>query len=439
MPDKPRNHDKMVVPGDYNLNSLVLTSYNGFTIDLQPLLLEFVLHEDIYQNTLSGQLTIGENVNLIKHVPLIGNEILKVQFKTASREDEISKKFFIYKIENKLSLGEKQNVYTLKFCSQEFINSQQSKISKSFQNTKISEMVGVIYENYLQSDSSKSLIAQTTLFPKNIVIPYQSPLSAINWLAKRAVSQDTKDFSYLFYETMDGFFFNTINYSAKTSKTPIKTYQYYITGHYKDGFDTRNLDEEFSRIESYEIISLNNTLNNIAGGVFASKLLTHDITFKKYSTTNFAYNPDFAELTRINESGILPRNGDIFSDRAYSHFSFYPKHSYLHDDIIDSDEYDVFVQKRLAHMGSFDTLRLQIQINGDSNRRVGDIIEVKLFSTEPKPISMPDIFDPYLSGNYLITRVTHIFSKSSYKMKLQLEKDSLNEAYPEQKNIVDKS
>lgn len=427
------SHDKMVVPGEYNLEALTLISYNGISVDIRSNVIELIVHEDIYQNFLSGEILIGENVNLIRHLPLIGNETIEITFLTPSRTMPIKQRFFVYKIGDKADLDNsyKTNIYRLFFCSIPCIKSQQTKISRSFANLTHAEMVTAIYNDYLSD--GKKIVVQPTLGKKHLVIPYMSPMAAINMIAKKSMSGDGKDVSYLFYETMNSYEFTTINYLAKVQKEPDITFQYAAANVTRQDGSYRELNSDIRRIEKYDIITLNNTIKNLHDGVFASRMLTHDITYKKFMFTDYLYNQNHQELTTLHPHGMLPKTEQNFSMSPMANYQYYPKHSYAYDGVLDNDECEAIVPKRNAHMAHFDTFRLSALVAGDTNRRVGEIVGVKIFAGETHHNVDDDPFDYYLSGKYIITKITHILQKESYKMRLSLERDSLPHPYPDQK------
>jgi hypothetical protein len=112
----------------------------------------------------------------------------------------------------------------------------------------------------------------------------------------------------------------------------------------------------------------------------------------------------------------------------------YPRQSYAFDNITINDDYDKTILKRNAHFAHLENSKLSILVAGDSNRRVGELIYVDIPSIEPGGKN-DDIYDPYLSGNYIITQITHMVSKMQYKMRMNLERDSLPQPYPENKKV----
>lgn len=430
--------DKILIPGEVVIDDVFITSYNGFTIDIKNHISEIVINESIDAVCVSGYVMVADNVNLIRNVPLIGNEKITFTFYTPSRS-KINKTFFCYKLDSKIDTetNKSASLYRLHFVSEEYVNSLKKKISVSFQNKKYSEMVYQIYSNYL--NTSKKIKIQETLDKKNIVFPYIDPFTAIANLAIKSISSDNKDKTFLFYEDLDGFNFCNINYKD-TTNGPVAEYTWFPvnTSENSDPWVIKNLEKEFYRIESFEMGSHINAVKNIEDGLYSSLILSHDITYKTVKAQGFNYNFDYSRLNKIYENGILPKNNDKFSDYNYSHYRLYPKQSYAYNDVEINDDYDNIVLEKNAHLKQLENNRINILVAGDSQRRVGESVKINIPSMQPSLFSDEE-YDPYLSGKYIITKITHMISPYYYKMRLYLERDSLPIAYPEQKTVEIKS
>lgn len=426
--------EKILIPGECVFDDVRITSYNGFVLDIKNHISEIVINESIDAVSVSGYVMIADNINLIRNIPLIGNEKLTLTYYTPSRP-KITKTFFCYKIDAKIDSENNKNgsLYRLHFVSEEYVTCLKKKISISFQNKKYSEMVFDIYSSYV--NTSKKIKIQETLDKKNIVFCYTDPFSAINDLAIKSVSFDNKDKSFVFYEDMDGYNFCNINYKANMIG-PVAEYSWFPvnTSESRDPLIIKNLEKEFYRIESFEKTSHINTLHNIENGLYSSVLLAHDITYKTVKAKVFNYNYDYLNLNKLYPNGILPKTNDKFSDYNYSHYRLYPRQSYAYDNVEINDDYTNCVLEKNAHLKQLENNRINILVAGDSQRRVGESIIINIPSMQPSLFSNED-YDPYISGKYIITKITHMISPYYYKMRLYLERDSIPISYPEQKIV----
>lgn len=421
------NINKISNPGEYVLTSLKLTSYNGFEVDLRSNMLELVIHEGVYQNFLCGELLIGENVDLKRHVPLTGNEVLEISFKTASFPESIRHKFYVYKASPGISLNtnNKATSYHLFFVSFGGINTQIQKLSRSYANLKYSEMVTSIFVDY-SIDNDKSITVLPTSGKKQYIIPYMSPVEAINILSSRSVSEDLQSFSYVFYETLDEYKFIPINYDENVSGT----YTQFPPNLTRSDGIFRELNSEMGRIHSLSIENHIDTVDNIGHGVYASRLVTHDCIYKAIEETDYTYS-DYNDVKKINTYGILPPITKF--DSPNMNRVVKAKHSFLYENVMDSDNYEDSILKRKAHFNHFKNNKISILVSGDSTKRAGQLVSVNILAGDTKLHLTDNPFDYYLSGKYLIAKVTHMIQVDKYVMRLDLERDSMPRAFPSQK------
>ena len=106
--------------------------------------------------------------------------------------------------------------YTLHFLSEEYIINLKSKVMKSsldpgtLEPRRISAIVKSLYTQFFKRGRiAKKIFIEPTKNPSSLVIPNYPPFKAFNFLASRAVSagQHAMGSSFLFYETVKGFFF----------------------------------------------------------------------------------------------------------------------------------------------------------------------------------------------------------------------------------------
>jgi hypothetical protein len=433
------NSDKISLPGEYNLTSLVLTSYNGFSVDLRPNLVELMVNENIYHPSLSGQLMISENVTLLRHLPFIGTERLEVEFQTPSRDVKCKRTFRVYKADDQLKVSEtaKLGIYTFYFTTEEALTNQKLRISRAYQNLQYSSMIGSIYNDYLKSKTDpRDLLIEPTLGKKNFVLPYSKPFAAITTLAQLCISQDSKDTTYRFYETFDGFRFTSLNYYRKMNSLPIQIYSEF-EANLSIGKTFKDIQKDFSRIESWGFVKNIDTLSAMVNGSLASSFVGVNQTYKDITLKKYGYNPDFFQQTTLESAGILPLAADSYSREAFTDYQVVNNTSNLYSNSPSTIEYEKTLLQRKAHLSQFAANCIEIQVAGDTERRVGDIVRVNLFSGNANKKGDPDVYDPYLSGRFVITGITHMLQKKRHSMKLILQRDSIAEPFPESKVITD--
>ena len=433
----------------FDVQDVSIKTYSGRDIKLNQMWTQIDIYEDIFNNCMTGQLLIKDHQNLILNGPLCGRETLTIKFKTPGRKTN-TKEFYCYKLGPRTPEVNEQSVfYTLSFVSKEFITSQQTKISK-FYDGKINEIVEKIFKDEM---GGTKLEAEPCMHKQKFIIPYWSPLTAINWLASRAVDQkNTENCNWIFYETLDGFKFNSLSNLMKEEPTSapdsfLESLSRSVTtffgsnkkGKYsdfayfpkKDRAEGRDKEREFKNMERFILQHQFNTMENIDSGMYASHLLTHDIVRKKYEHFTYNYNDQFGANDTINKHPLVARGNDKLSDKEWGHYKFYPKHKLLHDEKDDNDKIQTWALSRNSQMQQAEAIRFNFTVPGDSERRVGQVVNLTIpnFLSPSEPSQ--NWYDKYLVGDYLISSIRHSISKENYEMNIEVIRDSLPKALPD--------
>ena len=155
----PASQTGIQSPGEISIDSLVIYSMNGNFLSVLDYMVEIQLYESIFSNVLSGELLLSDSANLIKVLPIIGEELLILKAKTPTLPDTygITKTFRIYSVEDRnLVRDQNTQVYKLKFISQEGIVDSLSPLFNPYQGT-ISDVVGQIYSENLAVERTYDL------------------------------------------------------------------------------------------------------------------------------------------------------------------------------------------------------------------------------------------------------------------------------------------
>ena len=67
-----------------------LLNFKGDDLDITSFLIGFAIFEDIQKNTMSMQVGIADGVGLIERFPIVGDEIVVIQFTAPSYEESIT-------------------------------------------------------------------------------------------------------------------------------------------------------------------------------------------------------------------------------------------------------------------------------------------------------------------------------------------------------------
>lgn len=417
--------NKLSSASEINLSKLEIVTQSGLSVDVSTFFVSLELYESMFSNTITGSVTIHDKNNLLGNTAINGKEKINVVFNTPSAP-EISKTFYVHEISlNQRIPGKKESMIKINFSTLPFFLSYSQKISKSYKNKSISQIALSIFFDYLSNKNDRLEYVITSIpdtGPKtSVVIPRWTPFQTLNWLAKKAEKNGNCD--YMFFESMEGFFFAPLSFFK--SQIPVTTYKY-VEEKVTDGL-SKNIDLEISKIMTFvDISDIDKKSQLEMEGVFASRMLVHDTTFKSIEANNFSYLKDLgdSEIITLEKNLIAPFSyiDKVSPTVKYMHKC---KSEYSFDGVKEQSS-PFNHQKRLSHLLRNNTKVLRLDVPGDSRRRVGDVINVEILS--PEYIGAKDdtdILDKYLSGRYLISSIGHhIVRNDGYFMGLEVMKDS---------------
>jgi len=353
----------------------------------------------------------------------------RFSFKTPGNPNFIQLHLRVYKIDARELEKERRQFYILRCIDNiEFINAQ-TRISKSYKGMLISDIANDIQTNFLSS-SFISIEPTKNLF--HIIPPYWTPIKTLNFLASRANSQKYVGSNYVYYQTVDGFNFESIE-SLCDTYPPVQNYIFQTANVRKDipeGYKPRTVDLDQIALESYKFANNLDTLENITNGMYTNRLIWHDIQRKQFGINDFDYPnsyPNFQHIEPNNVKGGLSylwTSKSDFNTNVYGECKLYPiglpgQENHVAD----------WMQPRLSQMQQLQNIRLYVTIPGDSLRRVGDLVSVTLPSPEALVEDQLQLED-YLTDRYLVVGVRHTINKAKYVTHLELVKDSIFKAYP---------
>ena len=449
--------DQIDRAGAFQLGGVNLISYKSFDgdgvpnrLDIRNLLVEFNIYEDINSPFLSGDLTLIDGTNAIQELPITGFERLEFFFRSPNTDKgfDFSVKsghpMFVYALENRQGANPRSQVYTLKFISLEAIRDNQTRVSQAFSGS-IDQMVTDICYNYLKT--KKNVLVEETRGVHKFVIPRVKPTTAIKFLRKNTRSLSYENSGMLFYENAHGFQFKSYEglFCSKDG-TPRE-----IKAHYTP--KVKNVGENHTynaqSVEHFKVISQFNTLQNTAHGVYASRLITHDLYNKTFATHDFDYNLEYekqnhlehdAKGGKIDNNGILPffnyDNGETFGSKNEGVLFLQSETAKVHNTHELPQSKDI-LQKRVSQHLAVNSLAIEITVPGSTEINIGDIVHFAMPKYSKATENDINDQDTYLTGRYLISAARHQVSIVSKKHTtvLELIKDSFNTAYPEE--IVD--
>ena len=214
----------------------------------------------------------------------------------------------------------------------------------------------------------------------------------------------------------------------------------------KSGTGQTDIIKEMQTVDGYTIKDQFDTLKNLSNGVYASRMVSHDLFNKTFKEVNFDYNTYFPTIFHTEHDGAggltdnksqLPifnfKEGQMISDKAEGTLNFVSSTTQIQNDFTNEKFEDLY-NRMMAQKLSFRSQVLSLDCKGFTGISVGDLCSFEVPSYEPEGMDNPLGIDPYMSGRYLVRKIHHRISTSTdlHTMNLECVKDAVRVAYPEE-------
>ena len=410
-------------------------------IDVTPIVKSISLTESIFEPAIKGSLVTFDTAGsrLYQVTGALG-ELNPIEFSFFSRTAEAQddpiqpSNLLIYKIEAGTESGMSNMTNICYFATKPFFVNQSRMISKYYDDT-ISNVV-----QQLCKELEIECEPESTSDKIKMILSYDSPFAHIISLSKKAKSnKKPKDLDYVFYETVDN----------KHLFKPISSFKDKdIKWKYKVLKPHPELEVEEAK---YSVLKHGaapfSPINNALNGMYSSEIISFDTTTGDYTSKTHVFSEN--KYTKIANKKIV-NSEPTFDQVAKSGVAVrrFVKQRFLFDCGEDPSGYDKvglqddWVGDRLVSMQSINQVVLNMTLPGNSNMRVGDLMEFRkpineaILQDEGTQVREKDIF---YSGNFLITDITHdLIMKSgstpdaltaTYTMRVRAIKDSKGEEY----------
>ncbi len=437
--------DFIYKPGDYTLDGVVISGTTGRQVEVTDQVLELIIYEDIESSSLTGSLLIDDNSGIYQALPIIGQE--KLLFKVTTPGYPLSIDFTIffanvYDVEKRITSGEHSHTYLLNWTTDEALLNVRTKVSKSFKG-QFSTHVEEILRDQKYLNSRKRLFIEETKNNRTYVVPNLSPFRTIKNMAEESISKEDEHSYYLFFETTQGYHYRS--FDSLLGKTKSNTVSPTTRVYRLQPVEPSDpIEKRITQILEFEVLDSSDTLTNSSNGMFSSTLLQHDIYNKQLNRYDYNFSNNYSKTVRTNSH--LNKSGPLVSDtnlenREKKTISDYPSSrifvhpsssSNLHTGGSVDNNAKQWLQSSVSRFFEQDFFQVQFLTYGDTSVNVGDVIDLRIPSNRPLSTSEgSDIFDPILSGRYVITNIKHTIAHrdSAHGMTIRCVKDSVTNAF----------
>lgn len=387
---------------EFSVRKVNLITYEGETLNIKNIISEYNIYESLSSSSISAELLVFDNNNLLENYNIFGQEKVIIEIGN-SPEELYTLELYLFKISGR-TMHQKKQGYILHCCSKEVLINEGKRISKRFKNLKSEEIIKNVLNNYLGIDN-KEFVFDPSIYNINVLSPNWRAFDLIAWLQTRTIPSQYKDSAgYYFYETLNKTF-NFRSVDNLINKKPI----YNIPYTYTQGNTTASkTSTERFRIKRFTLPAPFNILESSRVGLFSHCKMNIDITNRRFYSSFQSMDEFFESAETLNEQKPYRSSGLLDLTKSPTRIVMQP---FLADTWSDSDKTlntDVInnnINKSVFRYNLFNMNKLEIEIKGDFNLRVGSVVEISI--PTPRPTTTIVKRDDRLSGKYLVHSIKH--------------------------------
>lgn len=378
------------------------SSNTGELVDITQLMDQFIIYEDLLQNSISARLIFRDQVNLVGTLPIVGGEEIQIKYRTPIYSDFIDLTFIVSQVGERVINNDSTNIQMnqLLLCTPEVWWAVNNDMNAAYKGT----YSDIIKRLLSDSGTKKKLVDdEQSVGINEYVAPSLSFFKAIRFCAGRA---NTKSSSPLmFWETNFGYHMKSLKAIYDTE--PVKNI--YIEDRSISGINN-DAEKVFNSVYSYNYLPSNNRLYQFEQCAFSDVNVMVDLTNARIIKVNNTYENTVDKLgIKLNK---YPLNDDAKSIR-------------------DKDDVYMPYRKDLSHLTAFtknsnmvlmDNVSLMINIPGDSGLKTGDIIHLDI----PSKVGTEITTEKHTSGKWLVRSIKHLIMKTEYSQVCEITKDSFD-------------
>lgn len=487
---------KVVNTGSMEAETFTLKSLQtGEELNIFPIMQEFSIYES-FEHYPTMDIVIEDANSLVTTFPIIGEEILKVELSIPdpSFVRKIRHEFRVAAIKNLYRGAQVRNsIYLIRCVSREQIVDVSSHIRKSYSNMPVSDMAKSLYDSFIRAEYEMfdefPIDVSASEGARTIVVPNMRPREAMNFLCREAKSSEYKPSNYVFYKTLDGFYFRTFDeiINGRTGGTVGGTVveEYFLTEKSLDGelFNSQRvwnsetgfgdddvgnskietptvgdlkdqLDEQtrlatikaalgisatdttirsrkslkpiaWQKITEFRIHRVFDLEESLSSGAFDNTFYVINPLNQYFEKKTYNYNKDydsFQKIAKVTDGRLLYEGGELATLAGDSNLNMIVTNYGTGTE--NQDTKLEFANLMLAANGLINHLIVDITLVGDTDRRIGDTIDVRF----PEFTGTDDLItktNRLFAGKYVVVAVRHNYNKDvGYSMSIRCVKNA---------------
>ena len=426
-----------------NINSDSVNNSMPDYVELTKTISTWGITESMSSPFISGFAVINESDNMLEDVPLIGEEEIELTY-TDFYGESATHKFFLYAIEDigpASSTNDRMMKYTIRFCSVSKLQGDQRSIRKSYNNTKISDIVEDIYNTFIVTDNKdydKPIDIEETEGEQSLVIPNLRSDAAMQFLSRRAYSSKNNTSLYRFFETRERYYFCTPEYLVEKYGDIEEEIEgeinplYFIYNTVEDNTGAGQRIAQQS-VNDFGYGTKVDTFRDMKEGMYRRTITELDPTTRTQIKRDYDYSSEVGDKEFPSKVKLTHRQN--FLDK-YMGASTQPE-SYLLTDFpqIGQSTGKLNMKKPYQHFYEnytakpvvdyhFGVNSISMEINGRIELYPGRVVNLELYKMS-NTVSGNREIDHERSGKYLVTDMVSSFAGDSFKQQIVITKGGL--------------
>lgn len=400
--------------GEAEIRKLTLkSSVSNLDVNVSPITVQVFVYEDLFSNFISSNISLLDGTSLQNILPIVGGEIVSMDVGTSGTDKglrTLKSDFVVFKMSARERIKMDLEAYTLNLITHEQLLDSTMSINRAYIKP-IHEIVKDIVTEYLTPISGKKLMSfEETKGIHNIIATGLTVSAFIKQLIREAESIEHPSSIFVFYETIEGYHFHTIDglYAQEPSHS-------FIYDELALSLATPGASASLNRNIAYLTIDNSfNLLNGQIGGQYKMQVSSFDPLTKTLQSNEYSYDKDFKEKKNNNKTLGGASLSKYFSNPTISKFIVTDSHRSTVDYITtnEADSQSIyrrrqdFMAKEQSTKLQYAAMRIHISVPGNPDVIVGQTINVIIPKTDDTEDGKK-VNDRLISGKYIVTAVAH--------------------------------
>lgn len=392
----------------------ITTDLSKQEVDISNIATAILIYEDIFAHYMTSNIQILDGVTLQNVLPIVGGETIDMdvgEFDDYSATiRKLKQEFVVFKMSSRQRVKQDLEAYELNLVTKEQLFDAGMSVEKSY-NKPIHEIVSLVVQQFLTPISGKKLVtAELTEGIHSIVANNITPSAFIKQLMREAKSIENPASLYMFYETVEGYHFETID--QMYNRDPKHTFTWdelYISSATPGSQDILQNNIRYLNIDnSFDL------LNGQLDGQFANDVYSFDPLTKTFKTKSYSYANNFKESAHSNKTLSNKIIDRYFKTSTQSRFIATNSHrssvNYITSNEISTQNIfrrrQDFMSIERATMRQYGGMRIHCSIPGNTGVIAGQTVNIIIPSADDT-VEGKLRNDRFISGKYIVTAVSH--------------------------------